>query len=125
MENNNTKDKSKIKICIACVIIAAIVVFYLNSIGVFAIGDTQGNFDKAFNDLAGLISKISYFLLGVSIISSFGKVIVHLIRLGAAGGNPQARAKILQDMLTTIICTALLGSISLVIQLIIVLGRSL
>lgn len=75
-------------------------------------------FEKAFNSLSDLLNKIANFMLGISILSGIGTVIYHLIKLGSAGSNPQARAKILQDMLTTVICIALLGSINLVTSLV-------
>ena len=76
------------------------------------------SFANSFNELSSLITKISNFMLGISILSGIGTVIYHLIKLGSVGSNPQARAKVLQDMLTTVICIALLGSINLAISLV-------
>lgn len=102
------------------VISVLIFVFFINSSNsVLAAEVPVGEgFEKAFNSLSDLLNKIANFMLGISILSGIGTVIYHLIKLGGAGSNPQARAKIVQDMLTTVICIALLGSINLITSLV-------
>lgn len=93
-------------------------VFFIEGMTSSVSANTGENFTTAFNELSDLINKISNFMLGISILSAIGTTIYHLIKLGSAGANPQARAKVFQDMLTTVICIALLGSINLAISLI-------
>lgn len=105
------------------VILTVLYIMFLisgNNVEVFATTevDTQAKFVESFNNLAGLLNKIANFMLGVSLLSGFGTVIYHLIKLGGAGSNPQARAKILQDMMTTGICLALLGSLNFAVSLV-------
>lgn len=71
--------------------------------------------DASYNDLASVLNTTSSFMLGMSIISGVGIMIIHFIRLGKSGSNPQERAKVIQDMLVTGFCLALLGSINLVV----------
>lgn len=120
MENKNKlineKSKLKPKLYILSIIAIAAIVFYMNYSGVFA---ASTNFDKSYNELAKLVRQITSFMVGVSIISGFGTIIFHLMRLGASGGNSQARAKVLQDMFTTIICLALLGSFNMIVYFVV------
>lgn len=124
-KNNLANNKSKTKFYILSILAVAAIVFYINYSGVFAASNTQAMFDKSFNELSALIRKITTFMVGASIVSGFATVIFHLIKLGSSGGNPQARAKVLQDMLTTIICIALLGSFNMVLYFIVSLGKTM
>jgi hypothetical protein len=97
--------------------IAIIVFLLINPDLVSAVNDaeTQKNFTNAFNKLSGIIKQISLFLIGFSVLSGIATLIYHFIKLGASGGNPQARAKAIQDMLVTGLCIALLGSVNIII----------
>lgn len=119
------ENKTKIIFYILFILTIAVIIYFSNFSSVFASTEinTQENFDKAYNQLAKLIKQITAFMVGVSVISGFATVIVHLMRLGASGGNPQARAKALQDMMTTVICIALLGSFNLILYLMIALMK--
>ena len=124
MKTKNFLMENKSKIGFYTLIILTIVtfVFLINSCDVFAAPqevNTLAQFDKSFNHLSKLIRQITSFMVGFSVISGFGTAIYHLIRLGACGTNPQARAKVLQDMLTTGICIALLGSFNLILYFIV------
>lgn len=96
-------------------ILFTIMILVLNSKNVSA-STTQESFKESFNNLSSVIRSIALFISGLSVISAIGAMIYHLIRLGASGSNPQARAKIIQDMLTTGVCLGLLGSIGFVIS---------
>lgn len=124
MKTKNFLMENKSKIGFYTLIILTIVtfVFLINSCDVFAIPqevNTQAQFDKSFNHLAKLIKQITSFMVGFSVVSGFATMIYHFTRLGACGSNPQARAKVLQDMLTTGICIALLGSFNLILYFIV------
>ena len=124
MKTKNFLMENKSKIGFYTLIILTIVtfVFLINSCDVFAAPqevNTLAQFDKSFNHLSKLIRQITSFMVGFSVISGFGPAIYHLIRLGACGTNPQARAKVLQDMLTTGVCIALLGSFNLILYFIV------
>lgn len=128
MKTKNFLMENKSKIGFYTLIILTIVtfVFLINSCDVFAIPqevNTQAQFDKSFNNLAKLIKQITSFMVGFSIISGFATAIYHFTRLGAVGANPQARAKVLQDMLTTGICIALLGSFNVILYFIVAMIR--
>ena len=114
------ENKSKIYNYVFIILCIAITVFFMSSIGVFATNtaETKANFIESFNTLSKLIRQISSFMVGFSVISGIGTMIFHLIRLGGCASNPQARAKVIQDMLTTGFCIALLGSINMIILLI-------
>ena len=111
------ENKSKIYNYVFVILCVAIAVFFIDSIGVSASNgvDTKANFIRSFNTLASLIRKIAMFMVGFSFLSGVGTMIYHLIRLGGSGSNPQARAKIIQDMFTTGFCIGLLGSVNMII----------
>lgn len=111
------ENKSKIYNYVFIILCVAIVVFFIDSIGVSASSgvNTKANFIKSFNNLSSLVRKISMFMVGFSFLSGVGTMIYHLIRLGGSGSNPQARAKIIQDMFTTGFCIGLLGSVNIII----------
>ena len=102
-------------------VISSIIVYLYNADFILAVttNGTGDMFMKSFNKLSKFANGISNGMLGISIISGIFTMIYHLIRLGGVGSNSNARAKVLQDMLTTVICIALLGGIGLVMKLII------
>lgn len=120
MENKKTSNKKLLR-DITIILSVLIMLFLINSFGTNAFAsevNTGAEFKTAFNNLAGLLNKIAAFMLGISVLSGIGTTVYHLIRLGNAGSNPQARAKIIQDMITTGICIALLGSVNLAVSLV-------
>lgn len=120
-------NKSRIINSLLTVLFVTVIVFFINSSGVLAASEvnTQAMFDKSYNELAGLVRQITGFMVGVSVISGVGTVVFHLTRLGASGGNPQARAKILQDLGVTGFCIALLGSFNLVLYFMVSIMNSM
>lgn len=61
-------------------------------------------------------------LLGFFLASSVLIMIVHFIRLGQYGDKPVMRAKVMNDMLITGICTAGIGSLWVVYGLVMVIA---
>lgn len=98
----------------------SIVIFNcIGSLGVFAkTPENQAEFIKAYNHLSGILRQIALFLLGFSVISGVATTIFHLIRLGHSGQNPQARAKVLSDLFTTLFCVSLLGAINWIVYMV-------
>ena len=124
-KGNLTKEKKLNWSSVFIIISVLMFVFFIDSSNsVFAANHNPANvpmadsFTDAFNNLSGLLNKIANFMLGISVLSGIGTVIYHLIKLGSVGSNPQARAKVLQDMLTTVVCIALLGSINFAMSLV-------
>lgn len=105
-----------------CVLFIVVFLFLLSQFDVNAASESEASekfrveqMSIAYNNLASVLNTISSFMLGMSIISGVGIMIIHFIRLGKSGSNPQERAKVIQDMLITGFCLALLGSVNLVV----------
>lgn len=82
------------------------------------IGGTGGNFINSFNDLSDFATKLTNGMLAFSMLSGIAVLLYHIVQLALAGSNPNERSKVFKNLLTSVICLALLGSISLVMALI-------
>lgn len=82
------------------------------------IGGTGGKFITSFNDLSDFVTKLTNGMLAFSMLSGIGVLLYHIVQLALAGSNPNERSKVLKNLLTSMICLALLGSISLVMAFI-------
>lgn len=120
MENKKINNKKLLR-NITIILSVLMILFLISSFGVDVFAsevNTGEEFKKAFNNLSALLGKIANFMLGISVLSGIGTAVYHLIRLGSAGSNPQARSKIISDMITTGLCIALLGSVNLAVSLV-------
>lgn len=84
----------------------------------YAIGGTGGKFIDSFNDLSNFVTKLTNGMLAFSMLSGIGVLLYHIVQLALAGSNPNERSKVLKNLLTSVVCLALLGSISLVMAFI-------
>ena len=74
---------------------------------------------NAFKDEFGVtINGLMAFFTASAILI----LIIHFIRLGQHGANPMARMKIMQDILVTSVCTAIIGSLWFVYGLVMVIA---
>lgn len=119
------ENKKKIMLILLSILVVVAIMYLNDKIDVSAMtleeieAGRQAKLDKAYNDLAKTMRSITSFVGGIAVISGFGTVIFHLTKLGSCGSNPQARAKVLQDMLTTAICIALLGGFNFIVSFVI------
>lgn len=95
-----------------------ITVSIINSKFSLAIGGTGGKFIGAFNNLSDFATKITNGMLAFSMLSGIAVLLYHIVQLALAGSNPNERSKILKNLLTSMICLALLGSVGLVMSFI-------
>lgn len=77
----------------------------------------DGAFKKAWDALMEEYRVILAYIAGFGALTSILTFIIHFIRLGAVGDNPQERRKVVYGMLISAICTALLGGITLILTL--------
>lgn len=84
----------------------------------YAVGNTGGKFIGAFNDLSDFATTLTNGFLAFSMLSSIAILLYHIVQLALVGNNPKERSQVLKNILTTIICTALLGSIGIVMSFI-------
>lgn len=77
----------------------------------------DGAFEKAWGVLLEEYRIILAYIAGFGALTSILTFIIHFIRLGAVGDNPQERRKVVHGMLISAICTALLGGITLILTL--------
>lgn len=84
----------------------------------YAIGGTGGKFIDAFNDLSDFATKITNGMLAFSMLSGIAVLLYHIVQLALVGSNPNERSKVLKNLLISIICIALLGSVGLVMSFI-------
>lgn len=77
----------------------------------------DGAFKKAWDALMEEYRVILAYIAGFGALTSILTFIIHFIRLGSVGDNPQERRKVVHGMLISAICTALLGGITLVLTL--------
>lgn len=82
------------------------------------IGGTGGKFINSFNDLSNFVTKLTNGMLAFSMLSGIAVLLYHIVQLALAGGNPNERSKVLKNLLVSMVCLALLGSISLVMSFI-------
>lgn len=76
---------------------------------------------QAFQDEFGTtVNGLMAFFMASSVLI----FIIHFIRLGQHGANPMARMKIMQDILITGVCTAIIGSLWLVYGLVVTISLS-
>lgn len=94
------------------------IVSILNIKPCLAIGGTGGKFIHAFNELSDYVTKLTNGLLAFTMLSSIAIILYHIVQLALVGNNPGERSKVLKNLLTSVICMALLGSISLVMSFI-------
>lgn len=113
MKNKIIRNIKKIYLSIFCSIIIAI-----SNIQLTFASSTGDKFKVAFNDLSSFIKKITSGMLAFSILSGIAVIIYHVVQLALVGGNPNERSKVLKNLLTSIVCIGLLGSIGLIIGLI-------
>lgn len=90
----------------------------LNVIPSLAIGGTGGKFIEAFNDLSDFAKTLANGMLAFSMLSGIAVLLYHAIQLALVGNNPNERSKVLRNLLTSMICMMLLGSIGLIMSFI-------
>lgn len=83
-----------------------------------AVGGTGGKFITAFNELSDFATKITNGMLAFSMLSGIAVLLYHIVQLALAGGNPNERSKVLKNLLVSMVCLALLGSIGLIMSFI-------
>lgn len=84
----------------------------------YAIEETGGKFINAFNDLSDFATKLTNGMLAFSMLSGVAVLLYHIVQLALVGSNPSERSKVFKNLLISMVCLALLGSISLVMALI-------
>lgn len=89
--------------------------FVMFSYTAFAKQTTQEAFKALFNEYKIQLAGFLGIGIGISIIS----FIVNFIKLGMYGSNGVLRRMIIQNLFISGICTALLGSLSLIIVLVV------
>lgn len=95
-----------------------LIVNIVNTKHSYAVGGTGGKFISAFNDLSDFATKITNGMLAFSMLSGIAVLLYHIVQLALAGGNPNERSKVLKNLLASMICLALLGSIGLIMSFI-------
>lgn len=112
---NNIKLKLKY---ISYSIYAFVTFNLLNIIPSLAIGGTGGKFINAFNDLSDFAKTLTNGMLAFSMLSGIAVLLYHAVQLALVGNNPNERSKVLRNLLTSMICMALLGGIGLIMSFI-------
>lgn len=79
--------------------------------------NTGAQFKQSYNQLSKFMQTVGNGMLGIAILSGIGTTIYHSVRLASVGSNPNARSKVIQDLLTTLFCIALLGSVGFVMNI--------
>lgn len=94
------------------------VINLININSAFAVGGTGGKFIKSFNDLSSFVKMLTNGMLAFSLLSGIAVLLYHVVQLALVGDNPKERGKVLKNLLTSVICIALLGSVGLVMTLV-------
>ena len=115
-KSNNIKHKLKY---ISYSIYTFVTFNLLNIIPSFAkVGGTGGKFINAFNDLSDFAKTLTNGMLAFSMLSGIAVLLYHAVQLALVGNNPNERSKVLRNLLTSMICMALLGGIGLIMSFI-------
>ena len=112
---NNKNRKIKYLSCSICTFVAFNLLKVIPSM---AIGGTGGKFITAFNDLSEFSKTLTNGMLAFSMLSGIAVILYHGIQLALVGNNPNERSKVLRNLLTSMICMALLGGIGLIMSII-------
>lgn len=73
------------------------------------------------NEFKDTIDGFANIILAFGLVSSVLILIIHFIRLGGSESNPMQRNKVLKDIATTLVITALMGSVGLISKIVIYL----
>lgn len=84
----------------------------------FAVGGTGGKFIVAFNELSDFVRNITNGMLAFSMLSGIGVLLYHIVQLALVGSNPNERSKVLKNLLVSMVCVGLLGSVGLIMSFI-------
>lgn len=115
MEITNRKKTIFLLILIAT---ALIMMFYINNITVYASSvSTSAQFLDKFKAFFKEYKVILSGVMGFGLLTSIAIFIYHFCRLSATASNPQKRAEVINNLLITGLCTALLGAVPLIVIL--------
>lgn len=73
--------------------------------------------NKALREVKGEVDTITAWIAAFGVLTAILIFIIHMIRLAHYGDNPYERQEVVKDIWITVITTALLGSIGVVIRL--------
>lgn len=115
MEITNRKKKAFLLLLI---VTSLAMMFYINDITVYASSvSTSSEFMDKFKAFFQEYKSILVGVMGFSLLTSIGIFIYHFCRLSATASNPQKRAEVINNLLVTGLCTALLGAVPLIVLL--------
>ena len=76
------------------------------------------SFHSSLYQFIGMITALGSFYLGLSILRSMGMSIISIAQLSTAPSYQKARYQLTKNLLTSVVCVALLGSVALLTELI-------
>lgn len=89
--------------------------FLINTEFAYASGNGLGSgFGKAFKSLFDEYKLHLAGFIGFGLVTSLLAFVVNFMRLGQYSDNPQKRSEVIKELITVGICTALLGSITVI-----------
>lgn len=110
--------RKKIFFLLLLILTSLVMMFYINNITVYASSvSTSEHFMDKFGAFFNQYKVILSGVMGFSLLTSIAIFIYHFCRLSATASNPQKRAEVINNLLITGLCTALLGAVPLIVIL--------
>lgn len=111
-----TKRKKTI-LLILLAVLGILLILTLNGTTAYAVAQTKNDFMTKFGEFFDTYKTIISAFIGFGLLTSIGVFIFHFCKLSATASNPQKRAEVINNLLITGVCTALLGGVPLVVVL--------